>query len=398
MRMKNNEGCLIYLLALFALITVLFLPEYLVSIFGETLSYGGLILFLLSVVAVVFGLWYLYGHRLKNPSLATQDQLFIKKEAVSDSKNGKHQKTAQLKKSQLPSFRFNKLFYGALFWALLISIVTSCNYSVFRDTDEVTAPSKIWNARNIPLPHLTDRNQYVSNPDSVIRQATVDSLNLIFQDLERNVGIESAVIIVNQIENQDPFRMAQDIGNQYGVGRKETNRGLVIVVAYEDRKYFIAPGSGLEGDLTDADCSRLARKFLTPFMRESNPDGAMLSLSKGLYALTVEKRELNGPTDEELVVGKPEESGDFPMNASLFMFVVLFVIYAVLNEQYEWIQLATKGTGYTGYGRSRMGGGHSSWGSTWGGGFGGGFGGGGFGGGGGYGGGSFGGGGAGGGW
>jgi hypothetical protein len=133
-------------------------------------------------------------------------------------------------------------------------------------------------------------------------------------------------------------------------------------------------------------------------MRESNPDGAMLSLSKGLYALTVEKRELNGPTDEELVVGKTEESGDFPMNASLFMFVVLFVIYAVLNEQYEWIQLATKGTGYTGYGRSRMGGGHSSWGSTWGGGFGGGFGGGGFGGGGGYGGGSFGGGGAGGGW
>jgi uncharacterized protein len=232
----------------------------------------------------------------------------------------------------------------------------------------------------------------------VIRQATVDSLNLIFQDLERNVGIESAVIIVNQIENQDPFRMAQDIGNQYGVGRKETNRGLVIVVAYEDRKYFIAPGSGLEGDLTDADCSRLARKFLTPFMRESNPDGAMLSLSRGLYALTVEKRELNGPTDEELVAGKTEESGDFPMNASLFMFVVLFVIYAVLNEQYEWIQLATKGTGYTGYGRSRMGGGHSSWGSTWGGGFGGGFGGGGFGGGGGYGGGSFGGGGAGGGW
>lgn len=387
--MTNKDGCLIYLLALFALITVLFLPEYLLKIFGESLTYGKLALLLLGTVAVIFGSWYFYGHRLKNPSLATQDQLYINKAKASDSK--KKQKAAQ-KQSNLPSFQFNKLFYGALFWALLISIVTSCNYSIYRDSDEPTGTATVWNAQNIPLPHLRDGSQYVSNPDSVIRQATVDSLNLVFQDLERNVGIESAVVIVNHIENQDPFRMAQDIGNNYGVGRKETNRGLVIVVAYEDRKYFIAPGRGLEGDLTDADCSRLARKFLTPFMRESNPDGAMLSLSKGIYALAVEKRELKGPTEDDLLVGKAEDNADFPMNASMFMLAFLFVIYVVLNEKYDWVKLPSGGTGYTGYGRSRMGGGSSSWGSSWGGGFGGG----GFGGG--YGGGSFGGGGAGGGW
>ncbi len=50
-----------------------------------------------------------------------------------------------------------------------------------------------------------------------------------------------------------PSRVAQDLGNDYGVGDKKTRRGLVVVVAVEDHKYFIAPGMGLEGELTDVE-------------------------------------------------------------------------------------------------------------------------------------------------
>jgi hypothetical protein len=80
------------------------------------------------------------------------------------------------------------------------------------------------------------------------------------------------------------------------------------------------------------------------------------------------------------------------MMMSSFITVLCLIIYGLMNEKYKWLDVRTSGTGYTGYGRSRMGGGSGTWGSSWGGGCGvGGFGGG-------YGGGSFGGGGAGGGW
>ena len=180
----------------------------------------------------------------------------------------------------------------------MLSNFGSCSYVMSSDSIALNEHSTVWNADNIPLPHLTDGRLYVSNPDTVIRQETVDSLNSILFDLDKKVGIESAVIIVNYIENQDAFRMAQDVGNKYGVGKKETNRGLVIVVSYQDHKYFIAPGRGLESDLTDAECGRLARTYLTPYMREENPDGAMLSLVKATYALTVEKRILEGPSED----------------------------------------------------------------------------------------------------
>ena len=91
------------------------------------------------------------------------------------------------------------------------------------------------------------------------------------------------LIIVGKVDNQDAFRMAQDVGNQYGIGYKKSRRGLVIVIAVEDHKYFIAPGSGLEGELTDVDCDDIARACIVKYMREGNPGEAVASVSRAIY-------------------------------------------------------------------------------------------------------------------
>ncbi|MBR5929010.1 MAG: TPM domain-containing protein [Prevotella sp.] len=376
----NKSTTTIIIIVVIALVGGLCIDQLISSVFGEDLTYWQVFFLLFGIIALVFGGWYMFMHRVKNPNLVTLDEAYKQEHPSKKKKN----------EINLPSFKFNKLFYGALFWAVMFSTFASCSYMMSDDGVALNTSSTVWNASNIPLPHLTDGRQYVSNPDSVIRQETVDSLNSILWDLDKEVGIESAVIIVNYIENQDAFQMAQDVGNRYGVGKKETNRGLVIVVSYQDHKYFIAPGRGLESELTDAECGRLARKYLTPYMQEENPDGGMLSLIKATYALTVEKRELSAPTEDDLYVGK-DDGWDLPTMMSSFITVFWLIFYSFLNEKYKWLDTSSSGTGYTGFGRSRMGGGSGSWGSSWGGGFGGGFGGG-------YGGGSFGGGGAGGGW
>lgn len=101
------------------------------------------------------------------------------------------------------------------------------------------------------------------------------------------------LIIVGKVDNQDAFRMAQDVGNQYGIGYKKSRRGLVIVIAVEDHKYFIAPGSGLEGELTDVDCDDIARACIVKYMREGNPGEAVASVSRAIYnKVKVDGREL----------------------------------------------------------------------------------------------------------
>ena len=139
---------------------------------------------------------------------------------------------------------------------------------------------KEWNADNVPIPFLQDSTQYVSDPDGYVDKALKDSANFYLQKLKQECGVQNVLIIVGRVANQDAFRMAQDVGNKYGIGYKKSRRGLVVVIAVEDHKYFIAPGSGLEGELTDVDCDDIARACIVKYMREDAPGEAVASVSR----------------------------------------------------------------------------------------------------------------------
>ena len=171
--------------------------------------------------------------------------------------------------------------------------------------------SKEWNAQNVPIPFLQDSTQYVSDPDGLVGKAQKDSANLYLQKLKLECGVQNVLIIVGKVENQDAFRMAQDVGNKYGIGYKKSRRGLVIVIAVEDHKYFIAPGSGLEGELTDVDCDDIARACIVKYMREDDPGEAVASVSRAIYNKVksgrtgieqVDEGSVNGEEDWALVI------------------------------------------------------------------------------------------------
>jgi len=145
------------------------------------------------------------------------------------------------------------------------------------------AVAEDWNANNIPMVHLKDARQYVCDPEGLMSDAMRDSTNYYIARLEKEAGIQTVFAVVPHVENGDPFRVAQDIGNKYGVGDRKSDRGLVVVVAVDDRKYFIAPGEGLEGDLTDVDCDDIARACIVRNMRNGDVDEAMLSTAKAIY-------------------------------------------------------------------------------------------------------------------
>ena len=146
------------------------------------------------------------------------------------------------------------------------------------------ASATIWSADNIPMVHLQDRNRYVCDPDNIISPADLDSADVCLKRLHKECGIQTVFIVVNNVKNADCFRMAEDVGNKYGVGDKKTRRGLVVVIAVKDRKYFIAPGKGLEGDLTDLECDDIARECIVKNMKVNDVDRALLYTVRAFYS------------------------------------------------------------------------------------------------------------------
>jgi len=186
---------------------------------------------------------------------------------------------------------------------------------------------QVWSAGDVPIPYLKDSTQYVSDPDGYMTKELRDSANFYLQKLNVECGVQNVFIIVGQVKEQDAFRMAQDVGNNYGIGYRSSRRGLVMVIAVEDHKYFIAPGMGLEGELTDVDCDDIARACIVKYMRENNPGMAVLATSRAIY-----NKVKNGRTGIKEVDDGPLEEDDWIV--VVFFLLLCFGIPAYFLVKY----------------------------------------------------------------
>lgn len=150
---------------------------------------------------------------------------------------------------------------------------------------------------NLPIPYLQDKTQYVSNPDNILSQVAVDSLNLWLGQMEKTHGVQTVLAVVERIQGGETYDFCMALGRKYGIGRKEQNSGLIILLSTGDRAYTILTGRGLEGTLPDAICKRIENHQMLPALREGDWDTAMLNAVRAITKYVDGDDSLVGDTD-----------------------------------------------------------------------------------------------------
>ena len=136
---------------------------------------------------------------------------------------------------------------------------------------------KVYTTDNIPKVHLQNKMRYVCNPDGILSQAACDSIDRMLYALEQQTGIETVVAVVPSIGNDDCFDFAHRLLNEWGVGKKGKNNGLVILLVTDQRCIQFYTGYGLEGDLPDAICKHIQTRDMIPYLKDGNWDAGMVA-------------------------------------------------------------------------------------------------------------------------
>lgn len=245
------------------------------------------------------------------------------------------------------------------------------------------------------LPQPTD---YVSDFAHVLSPQAIARIDSICSQLDHSqANAQVAVVTVRSLDGEDRDEFVNELYRRWGIGKKGSDRGLMIFLAVNDHQRRIEVGYGLEGILNDAKVGDIGREMV-PYLRQNDFDGAvLLAVSEtGKIIADDAKVSLEG-ADRPL----PSQRGHWVHHSNplggLIFFIILFMIFGgswIFRLLFGWGLLSSIFRGGGGWGGGGWGGG--SWGS--GGGWGGGGDGGGGGGFGGFGGGDSGGGGAGGSW
>ncbi|MDO4790354.1 MAG: TPM domain-containing protein [Porphyromonas sp.] len=134
---------------------------------------------------------------------------------------------------------------------------------------------KLYTIDEVPNVHLQDRNQYVSDPEGVLSSDTRNRLNAVIANVMQKGDIEIAVVVIpgmvlSKYGSEREF--ANRLFNTWGIGNKDTDRGLLMLLFtdMDQRSITFETGYGLEGDLPDGLCSIIQNKVMIPIMKEGN--------------------------------------------------------------------------------------------------------------------------------
>ncbi len=135
--------------------------------------------------------------------------------------------------------------------------------------------SPVW-AQDFPEPggYVNDFAQMFS---SDYRQSLEQELN----DFENETTTEIAVVTIDSLEGGSIEDYAIRLFEQWQIGKKEKDNGLLILISKEDRKIRIEVGYGLEPIITDGRAGKIIREQMRPAFREEDYDqGVRLAIGQ----------------------------------------------------------------------------------------------------------------------
>ena len=179
--------------------------------------------------------------------------------------------------------------------------------------------SKVYRPADIRPVHLEDRNRYVCNPEGILSQSAVDRIDAIFRIIQDSTGIQTIVAVVNDIDPDDCFEFAHQLGETVGVGRSSSDNGLVILLSTGERCIQFATGYGIEGVLPDAICKRVQERYMNRHFANDEWDEGMIAGAEALKEIL-----LKGDYDED------DDTQAFFAGMAVLLGGILFIVFIVV--------------------------------------------------------------------
>src|SRR6478736_1127721 len=95
---------------------------------------------------------------------------------------------------------------------------------------------------SIPNQKLID-GSYVSNPDNILDNTTVAQIDTLLTSLETKTTVQVAVVVVQSIGDADIFEFAQSLFTTWGIGKKDKDNGLLLLLVVDQRTVRFHTGS-----------------------------------------------------------------------------------------------------------------------------------------------------------
>ena len=125
---------------------------------------------------------------------------------------------------------------------------------------------------------------YVNDFAGVLDAGTQARLNALCKQVDEKAHAQIAVVTVKSLDGQDVFDYAVALYQAWGIGKKGSDRGILILDAIQDRKFGASTGYGLEGILPDGKVGGFRREAI-PYLRQGDYAAGLTLMTSRIAAV-----------------------------------------------------------------------------------------------------------------
>lgn len=174
-------------------------------------------------------------------------------------------------------------------------------------------PSSGFTQTSEPLqfPELTGR---VVDRANLLSASQTEELTRKLEELEQKTTAQFVVVTLTSLSGRTIEEYGYQLGRHWGIGQKNSNNGVLLIVAPNERKVRIEVGYGAEGVLPDAVSSLIIQRVIVPKFRANDYAGGIVAGADEVIKV------LSGAGDEWKRQPQGEEIPDW----LVWLFVILF--------------------------------------------------------------------------
>ena len=137
--------------------------------------------------------------------------------------------------------------------------------------------------------------KFVNDEAQLMQPADAKKLDSGLRRYADNTGTQVVVVTVPTLGGRDVANYGRALGTAWGVGQRDKNNGIVVLVGAKEHKVTIQPGSGLQSVITPEVTSRVINE-MTPSFKQGN---YFAGLRTGLNTLMVTANPSSAPKKDQ---------------------------------------------------------------------------------------------------
>jgi uncharacterized protein len=200
-----------------------------------------------------------------------------------------------------------------------------------------------------PVSQLHPSN-YVNDFAGVLSAETVSDLNDTCRQLDEQAKAQVSLVTVNSLDGGEIESYANDLFQKWGIGGKSSNRGVLILLAVQDRKDRVEVGYGLEPILPDGKVGGFGREAV-PLLKQGDYNGAVRLLTLRVAEVVAQDAGIQLTGAQPPPTPVPSPRGISPAGIVMLIVIVLIVLITPPLRSIFWLLLFSNwGGGYRGGG------------------------------------------------